>query len=65
LYLLFSDDDLISLDQWVMNTEAHPLPIRGSNTLHRGVKVTTKSPPPQESKRQDGAPLEDIADNAV
>ena len=27
LYLLFSDDRLISLDQWVFNTEAHPLPI--------------------------------------
>lgn len=30
LYLLFSDDDLISLDQWVFNSEAHPLPIKGS-----------------------------------
>ena len=27
LYLLFSDDSVISLDQWVFNTEAHPLPI--------------------------------------
>lgn len=28
LYLLFSDDpDLISLDRYVFNTEAHPLPI--------------------------------------
>ncbi|XP_055358994.1 mannosyl-oligosaccharide 1,2-alpha-mannosidase IA isoform X1 [Betta splendens] len=27
LYLLFSDDDLIPLDDWVFNTEAHPLPI--------------------------------------
>ena len=27
LYLLFSDDELIPLDQWVFNTEAHPLPI--------------------------------------
>ena len=27
-YLLFSDDpDLLSLDQYVFNTEAHPLPI--------------------------------------
>lgn len=30
LYLLFSDDDLISLDQWVFNTEAHPLPVKGT-----------------------------------
>jgi len=35
LYLLFSDDDLISLDQWVFNTEAHPLPVRGVNTIYR------------------------------
>lgn len=27
LYLLFSDDYIISLDDWVFNTEAHPLPI--------------------------------------
>lgn len=35
LYLLFSDDSVISLDQWVMNTEAHPLPIKGVNSLYR------------------------------
>eukprot|EP01087_Luapelamoeba_hula_P012843 TRINITY_DN3627_c0_g1_i2.p1 TRINITY_DN3627_c0_g1~~TRINITY_DN3627_c0_g1_i2.p1 ORF type:complete len:576 (-),score=76.37 TRINITY_DN3627_c0_g1_i2:85-1812(-) len=27
LFLLFSDDSVIPLDQWVFNTEAHPLPI--------------------------------------
>ncbi|CAG2102386.1 unnamed protein product [Medioppia subpectinata] len=27
LYLIFSSDDLISLDDWVFNTEAHPLPV--------------------------------------
>ncbi|XP_077077707.1 mannosyl-oligosaccharide 1,2-alpha-mannosidase IA isoform X2 [Siphateles boraxobius] len=27
LYLLFSDDDLLSLEDWVFNTEAHPLPV--------------------------------------
>ena len=27
LYLLFSDDSVISLDKWVFNTEAHPLPL--------------------------------------
>lgn len=26
-YLLFSDDELIPLDKFVFNTEAHPLPI--------------------------------------
>jgi len=35
LYLLFSDDDLLSLDEWVLNTEAHPLPIKGHNKLYR------------------------------
>ena len=27
LYLLFSPDDTVPLDRWVLNTEAHPLPI--------------------------------------
>lgn len=36
LYLLFCDDDVISLDEWVFNTEAHPLPIKGVNSLYRG-----------------------------
>lgn len=34
LYLLFSDDSLLPLDEWVFNTEAHPLPIKG-NPLYR------------------------------
>ncbi|XP_035381884.1 mannosyl-oligosaccharide 1,2-alpha-mannosidase IA isoform X1 [Electrophorus electricus] len=33
LYLLFSDDDLLPLDDWVFNTEAHPLPIVRKNCL--------------------------------
>lgn len=28
LYLIFSEDDLIPLNKWVFNTEAHPLPIK-------------------------------------
>lgn len=27
LYLMFSDDSVINLNEWVLNTEAHPLPI--------------------------------------
>jgi mannosyl-oligosaccharide alpha-1,2-mannosidase len=27
LYLLFREDDLVPLDKWVFNTEAHPFPI--------------------------------------
>ncbi|XP_030014752.1 mannosyl-oligosaccharide 1,2-alpha-mannosidase IA isoform X2 [Sphaeramia orbicularis] len=33
LYLLFSDDDLLPLEDWVFNTEAHPLPIIRTNCL--------------------------------
>ena len=40
LYLLFSDDSLLSLDEWVFNTEAHPLPIKGKNPLFRPSNVT-------------------------
>jgi len=35
LYLLFSEDHLIDLNQWVFNTEAHPLPVKGANTFYR------------------------------
>jgi mannosyl-oligosaccharide alpha-1,2-mannosidase len=28
LYLIFASDDLVPLDRWVFNTEAHPLPIQ-------------------------------------
>lgn len=27
LYLIFADDNIVNLDEWVFNTEAHPLPI--------------------------------------
>ena len=27
LYLLFTDEEIIPLDRWVFNTEAHPLPV--------------------------------------
>ena len=30
LYLLFSDEEFFSLDDWVLNTEAHPLPVTKS-----------------------------------
>lgn len=35
LYLLFSDDTLLPLDEWVFNTEAHPLPVKDRNSLYR------------------------------
>lgn len=36
LYLLFSDDDLLPLEDWVFNTEAHPLPIIRRNCQQGG-----------------------------
>ncbi|XP_017468399.1 PREDICTED: mannosyl-oligosaccharide alpha-1,2-mannosidase IA-like [Rhagoletis zephyria] len=35
LYLLFSDDSLLPLDEWIFNTEAHPLPVRSANVFYR------------------------------
>uniref|UniRef100_A0A672SM34 alpha-1,2-Mannosidase n=1 Tax=Sinocyclocheilus grahami TaxID=75366 RepID=A0A672SM34_SINGR len=36
LYLLFSSDELLPLENWVFNTEAHPLPVLMSFILHSG-----------------------------
>lgn len=35
LYLLFSEDDMLSLEDWVFNTEAHPLPVNHSDSTGR------------------------------
>lgn len=43
LYLLFSDDSLLPLDDWVFNTEAHPLPVWGRNPLYRAA-ATSNAP---------------------
>ncbi|XP_064028929.1 mannosyl-oligosaccharide 1,2-alpha-mannosidase IC isoform X1 [Pogoniulus pusillus] len=32
LYLLFSEDDVLSLHDWVFNTEAHPLPVNHTDS---------------------------------
>jgi len=34
LYMLFSDDAVLPLDKWVINTEAHPLPIKGQHSSY-------------------------------
>lgn len=44
LYLLFSDDDVLPLDQWVFNTEAHPLPVKGANEYYRAAPVAPAAP---------------------
>lgn len=36
LYLLFSEDDMLSLEDWVFNTEAHPLPVSHPDSSGRG-----------------------------
>lgn len=33
LYLIFSEDDTVPLEKWVFNTEAHPLPVRGTDAF--------------------------------
>lgn len=43
LYLLFSDDTVLPLDEWTFNTEAHPLPIKGSNPLYRMVDANANT----------------------
>uniref|UniRef100_A0A1A8S3W9 alpha-1,2-Mannosidase n=1 Tax=Nothobranchius rachovii TaxID=451742 RepID=A0A1A8S3W9_9TELE len=44
LYLLFSDDDLLPFEDWVFNTEAHPLPIvRKSCMQNEATEETTVS----------------------
>eukprot|EP00039_Didymoeca_costata_P027202 m.17745 g.17745 ORF g.17745 m.17745 type:complete len:704 (-) comp6098_c0_seq1:1644-3755(-) len=44
LYLTFSEDELIPLDKWVFNTEAHPFPIQPPNVLHPSPLPTTTYP---------------------
>ncbi|XP_045154866.1 mannosyl-oligosaccharide 1,2-alpha-mannosidase IC [Echinops telfairi] len=45
LYLLFSEDDVFSLEDWVFNTEAHPLPVN---------HVNSSSPNPGPGRAQAG-----------
>ncbi|XP_019442660.1 PREDICTED: mannosyl-oligosaccharide 1,2-alpha-mannosidase MNS1-like [Lupinus angustifolius] len=39
LYLMFSPPSVISLDEWVFNTEAHPLKILSRNDHHEELRV--------------------------
>lgn len=40
LYLLFSPSDMLPLDTWVLNTEAHPLRIMRQNKANAVLKTT-------------------------
>lgn len=44
LYLIFSDDFLLSLDQWVFNSEGHPLPVKGKNEFYRPAATAGAAP---------------------
>ncbi|PJF18924.1 alpha-1,2-Mannosidase [Paramicrosporidium saccamoebae] len=45
LYLLFGPNDVLPLDQWVFNTEAHPFPINWRGKAYsQGSKPEQKSP---------------------
>jgi hypothetical protein len=35
LWLLVSDDSALPLDEWILNTEAHPLPVLGGRPQSR------------------------------
>ena len=39
LYLIFTDDDVLPLDKWVFNTEAHPFPVQGAFKQNYDVPV--------------------------
>ncbi|XP_052851611.1 mannosyl-oligosaccharide alpha-1,2-mannosidase IA [Drosophila gunungcola] len=40
LFLLFSDDDVIPLEEWVFNSAGHFLPIKGANSKYRQYNLT-------------------------
>ena len=45
LYLLFRDEELIPLDKWVFNTEAHPLPVfEWAEWVKERYNITTSVP---------------------
>jgi hypothetical protein len=44
LYLLFSDDEIISTDQWVFNTEVRALIKYYFNNLHENISRPTRCP---------------------
>lgn len=51
LYLIFSNDDLMPLDEWVFNTEAHPLPIKGKNPLYNVIYANSSVTKEEDSKQ--------------
>lgn len=55
LYLLFSPPSVISLDEWVFNTEAHPLRIMTRHANQEGLSVDQEEKFPRHLKgRKEG-----------
>ncbi|KAI0279664.1 hypothetical protein BC826DRAFT_1080062 [Russula brevipes] len=42
LLLLFTDDDLLPLDHWAFNTEAHPLPEMERLGISRDIRAADR-----------------------
>ena len=63
VWLLFSDDDILSIDEYVFNTEAHPLPVakvkrHGEAAAYTKRRValeqaTAQQPVPEQQQQQD------------
>lgn len=49
LYLLFSSDDVLPLDKWVFNTEAHPFPINWRGIMYSDAEKAGSKAPMKEA----------------
>jgi mannosyl-oligosaccharide alpha-1,2-mannosidase len=63
LFLLFSDSDTINLEEWVFNTEAHPLRVvRRETSLLAEAEDASGAEAPEEAEAEAEAPAEAPAD---
>ncbi|KAJ3318435.1 Mannosyl-oligosaccharide 1,2-alpha-mannosidase IB [Blyttiomyces sp. JEL0837] len=53
LYLLFTDDDVIPLEKYVFNTEAHPFAVRGHGRRSDPTKLTKVPVTPEDFPEED------------
>jgi mannosyl-oligosaccharide alpha-1,2-mannosidase len=44
LFLIFSEDTMMPLDEWVFNTEAHPLPVRDDYAIEIATPAAPAAP---------------------
>ncbi|KAI1712093.1 glycosyl hydrolase family 47 domain-containing protein [Ditylenchus destructor] len=52
LYLVFASPDVMSLDSWIFNTEAHPFPIQSIPAVNPEAKLLPKEVPMDENAAQ-------------